>query len=116
MLFCGSRYDRQRSRPRNLGGVFVYWFRYACLLMLQTKPVVDHTSEVVAANGLSLPDVLTCLQEQVGYAQLAALQESLDRDYRLLTRWLSRSAKLQAGGCALKTGTQAGPWGVLAGR
>jgi hypothetical protein len=82
--------------------LFVYWFRYVCLLMLQTKPVVDYTSEVVAANGLSLPDVLARLQEQVGDAQLATFRESLDRDYRLLAGWLSRRAKLQAEGCALE--------------
>lgn len=82
--------------------LFVYWFRYACLLMLQTKPAVDHTSAVAAANGLSLPDVLTCLQERAGDDQLAALRESLDRDYRLLAGLLSRTAEFQAGGCPLE--------------
>jgi len=82
--------------------LFVYWFRYACLLMLRTKPAVDHTSEVAAANGLNLPDVLVRLQEQVGDAQLAALQESLDRDYRLLTGLLSRTTEFQVGGCSLE--------------
>jgi hypothetical protein len=82
--------------------LFVYWFRYACLLVLRTKPAVDHTSEVAAANDLSLPDVLVRLQEQVGDARLAALQESLDRDYRLLAGWLSRTAEFQVGGCPLE--------------
>jgi hypothetical protein len=82
--------------------LFVYWFRYVCLLMLQTKPVVDYTSEVVAANGLSLPDVLARLQEQVGDAQLATFRESLDRDYRLLAGLLSRTAEFQVGGCPLE--------------
>lgn len=82
--------------------LFVYWFRYACLLILQTQPVVDYAGKVVAANALNLPDVKAGLQEQVGDAQLATLRESLDRDYRLLAGWLSRSAEFRAQGRALQ--------------
>ena len=70
--------------------------------MLQTKPAVDHAGEVAAANGLSLPDVLVRLQGQVGDAQLAALRELLDRDYKLLAGLLSRTAEFRVRGCPLE--------------
>ncbi len=82
--------------------LFVYWFRYTCLLMLEAKPAVDRTGEVAAAHGLSLPDVLVRLREQAGDGQLATLRESLDRDYRVLAGLLRGAAEFQAGGCPLE--------------
>ena len=37
--------------------LFVYWFRYTCLLILNTKTAQDFARQVAATNQLSFPDV-----------------------------------------------------------
>ena len=82
--------------------LFVYWFRYTCLLILSAKTTKDYAGEVATANQLCFPEV----REQLGIAQsaphLETLHESLDRDFRLLTYLLRHAAEFQAGGYSLE--------------
>ena len=71
--------------------LFLYWFRYTCLLILNTKTSVDYTSEVASANQLEFPRV----QSEIPSAardKLDGLQGALDRDFQHLKVLLDRTA------------------------
>ena len=68
--------------------LFVYWFRYSCLLLLRQsvdQPVtaVDRYSYVTVQQGLKAG------------LELDPLRRSLDRDYRVLTYLLDHAAGLE---------------------
>jgi hypothetical protein len=68
--------------------LFVYWFRYSCLLLLRRsadQPVtaVDRFSFVTVQQGLKAG------------LELDPLRRSLDRDYRVLTYLLDHAAGLE---------------------
>jgi hypothetical protein len=71
-------------------GMLVYWFRYACTLVLRTRTVPEYIARVAAANGLTFPLVRS--QLQLGEGPLDVLRKSLDHDYRLLL-YLLRHAR-----------------------
>ena len=70
--------------------LLVYWFRYACAMVLSTRRESDRIAHVAAVNGLTFLVVQT--QLKMGEAELDALSRSLDRDYALLI-YLLRHAR-----------------------
>jgi hypothetical protein len=78
--------------------LLIYWFRYTCLLILQTQTGRDYASGLAAANSLKYPDVQDRLLQDAPAAELLALQKSLDADYVLLTYLLQHTAGLEVGG------------------
>ncbi|MBI4904123.1 MAG: hypothetical protein HY820_10840 [Acidobacteria bacterium] len=81
--------------------LFLYWFRYTCLLILSTRTTKDYTAQVAKANQLEFPLIQAHLRDVAGAADqgsLEALRHSLERDYRLLTGLLSHAAQFQVGG------------------
>jgi hypothetical protein len=73
--------------------LLVYWFRYACSLVLGTKRESDRIAHVAAVNGLTFLMVQT--QLKTGETGLDILSRSLDRDYRVLM-YLLRNARGRA--------------------
>jgi len=71
-------------------GMLVYWFRYACTLVLSTRIEPGCIAHVINVNGLTFLRVQS--QLQTGEGTLDALRKSLDRDYRLLL-YLLRHAR-----------------------
>jgi hypothetical protein len=74
--------------------LFLYWFRYTCLLILQQKQEVgapDYALRVTSTIRLSFPHLQQALQaaegEEIG---LDALHEGLSKDYRILTDLLQQ--------------------------
>ena len=65
--------------------LFLYWFRYTCLLILSAKTSRDYAQQVAAANQLSFIETRKILVEDVESKRLDSLHQLLDRDYRLLT-------------------------------
>ena len=65
--------------------LFVYWFRYTCLLILSAKTTRDYAGEFAAATELSFPSVQAKLREAYTAASLVELQASLNRDYAVVT-------------------------------
>lgn len=65
--------------------LFAYWFRYTCLLVLNTKAVRDYASTVAKANQLGFLDVRVRLSQDAGSESFDSFDRSLTRDYRLLT-------------------------------
>ncbi len=82
--------------------LFVYWFRYTSLLILRTKTAEDYTAEVASANNLCFPHVQDRLRADSAAAGWDSLEESLARDYRLLTYLFRHAADFQVGGCPIE--------------
>ena len=82
--------------------LFVYWFRYTCVLILRSKTPQDYSDQVVAANQLSYPAVEEQLRGAQSSAEFDTLVGSLQRDYRLLSYLLSHAAGMDIGGCTLE--------------
>jgi hypothetical protein len=70
--------------------LFVYWFRYTCLLILSTKTARDYAGEVAAANDLSFLEVQELLRDS-GPVELDQLNASLERDFALLSNLQQQS-------------------------
>jgi hypothetical protein len=90
--------------------LFLYWFRYTCLLILNTKTTKDYTIQVAKANQLQFPAIQDQLRAVTDTGRMSgiadsgpalamdSLQKSLERDYRLLTGLLRHAAQFQVGG------------------
>ncbi len=76
--------------------LFGYWFRYTCLLMLNTRTAKDYARDIATANQLGFAAVQAQLSQ--GAADLAGLRASLDRDYAVVSKLLEQaSTSRQAG-------------------
>lgn len=77
--------------------LFVYWFRYTCVLVLNTQVKKDYASQIAKANQLQFLETRTALMSGPQPAALDTLQRSLDQDYRLLSYLLEHAAKFNVG-------------------
>ncbi len=66
-------------------GLFVYWLRYTCGLILSAQSTHDYTRDVAAANDLRFLQVQEELARETAIADLDALRSKLATDYRLLS-------------------------------
>jgi len=71
--------------------LFLYWFRYTCLILLNTRKARNYERVVAEANGLAFVEARAQLarSENLG---LAEIRQSLDRDYRVVTYLLRHAA------------------------
>jgi hypothetical protein len=70
--------------------LFVYWFRYTCLLILSAKTSREYGSKFARENGLDFLEVQSQLREGTS-ADFERLHAALDRDYSLISNLLKRS-------------------------
>jgi hypothetical protein len=82
--------------------LFLYWFRYTCLLILSAKPAKDYSGQVAQVNQLSFPEVRQELCGVAATANLSRLEASLERDFRLLNCLIRQAAESPLGGLALE--------------
>jgi hypothetical protein len=70
--------------------LFVYWFRYSCVLILNTKTIQSYAAEVAQSKELNFLNVQRALA--VGEpAPLDELRENLQRDYSRISSLLTSS-------------------------
>lgn len=81
--------------------LFLYWFRYTCVLILNTQTSKDFSREVATANQLSFVGIEGQLQE-LDSQSLDTAQRSLERDYAVVSSLLRQAADLQVGGDSLE--------------
>lgn len=74
-------------------GLFAYWFRYSCLLILSAQTTQDYTGVVAKASGLSVLDLQQEL-ESGAPIDLDRLQKALQKDYDRVRRLLHRASNL----------------------
>lgn len=65
--------------------LFLYWFRYTCLLLLAREDSAAHAFHVASNIQLSFHQVQAALQTPQQSATLDLLQLRLNQDYHLLT-------------------------------
>lgn len=68
--------------------LFVYWFRFTCLLILSAKTAQDYAANVAAAHHLSFPAIQTKLAA-ASIGEFDGLKDMLDRDYALVLQLMS---------------------------
>lgn len=69
--------------------LFAYWFRYSCILILRTQTAEDFSGAVCRANGLTF-DLVKGQIESASNPDLAALYQSLERDYTIVNNLLDQ--------------------------
>jgi hypothetical protein len=69
--------------------LFVLWFRYACLLILQTRTLTDYTTSVASASRLSVLQVQSWLEMDRGHESLDHLFGSLQSDFTRISALLT---------------------------
>ena len=82
--------------------LFVYWFRYTCLLILSTKTTRDYAGQVAQANELQFLVIKDRLKSPETAGPLDGLEQALNHDYRFLTYLLRHASGLQLNGDALE--------------
>jgi hypothetical protein len=70
--------------------LFVYWFRYSCLLLLRNT--AERSAPVVEDQRFSVSRVIEALKSQ---GELAPLERALERDYHVLTYLIEHAADLE---------------------
>ena len=76
-------------------GLFLYWFRYTCLLILSARTAHDFASDLAPAYGLRIIEIQSRLNaDQAG--DLAGLHAALERDYAIVQKLLTHSADTQS--------------------
>ncbi len=82
--------------------LFLYWFRYTCVLILSAKTSRDYTAQIASANHLTFRETRDTLMDESYTAPLEKIHRSLDRDYRLLTYLLQHVSSDTASGHSLE--------------
>lgn len=73
--------------------LFLYWFRYMCLVILRARTFRDYAAEVAAVNDMRFPQVRTELRLGAGDRVMRDCHQTLVEEYRLLV-YLLRHAQL----------------------
>ena len=78
--------------------LFVYWFRYTCVLILRTRDVRKYAHQVAQINHLTFVEAQKKLASQAvpPLESFDSFHQSLDRDYRVVS-YLLRHAGTQNG-------------------
>lgn len=72
--------------------LFVYWFRYSCILLLRSFSQEPSVGDTLADSRFSFLQVRDRLQNS---PDLDPLQQSLDRDYRMISYLLRHAPDLE---------------------
>jgi hypothetical protein len=80
--------------------LFLYWFRYSCVLILNTRTTRDYSASVATANQLSFIGIQDKLDES--QADLISIRQSLENDFRVVGNLLTKAASVPVGGEALE--------------
>jgi len=76
--------------------LFVYWFRYTCLLVLKNVPEPNRRNDEAIDSKLSFSEVKARLSRDAAGLSLDPLQRSLQRDYEVLTYLLNHAVGLDS--------------------
>ena len=71
--------------------LFFYWFRYTCVLILNTRTTRDYSEGIAAANNLGFVEVQGRLSSST-FQEMDSLQVSLQRDFRVVANLLKSAA------------------------
>ena len=83
-------------------GLFLYWFRYTCLLILSAKTSRDYSRDVAAANRLQFVEIQSQIKRVVDPAEMDRLQVCLRRDYEVISALLRHTHDATLEGSAVE--------------
>ena len=83
-------------------GMFVYWFRYSCILILESNWNEEQAQVVAMQNKLSIGSVNESLAQAVTAEELDKVKDLLDRDLKLVVALLSKHPEFQEAGHSLE--------------
>lgn len=81
--------------------LFLYWFRYTCVLILNTRTTKDYSADVARANQLSFVGVRDMLERSQA-VDLDTVRRSLEQDYRLVSSLTKQAGAFQMGESTLE--------------
>jgi hypothetical protein len=70
--------------------LFLYWFRYGCLLILAAETPHDHHEEVAQTHQLCFPEVRSMLRRE-DLTDLDRLERCLERDFVIIANLLEHT-------------------------
>jgi hypothetical protein len=76
--------------------LFLYWFRYTCLLLLAQRGDTSDALKVASTIRLSFPGVQEAIQAQQPAWALDCLHDSLEQDYQILTDLLRQTTESES--------------------
>lgn len=82
--------------------MFVYWFRYSCVLILESSWNEEQAQVVAMQNKLSIGSVNESLAQAVTAEELDKVKDLLDRDLKLVVSLLSTHPGFQEAGHSLE--------------
>lgn len=82
--------------------LFLYWFRYTCVLILNMKSGKSYAAQVATANQLSFIETRSRLSDGSESEPLDRLHGMLDRDYAVVTYLLRHASHHHAGGASFE--------------
>ena len=82
--------------------MFVYWFRYSCILILESSWNEEQSLVVAMQNKLSIGSLNESLAQAVTTEELDKVKDLLDRDLRLVVSLLSKHPEFQEAGHSLE--------------
>ncbi len=82
--------------------MFVYWFRYSCVLILESSWSEESAHAIVAQNGLSLGSVEESLAKAESAMAMDQVKDRLDRDLEQVLALLAKSPIVRETGQSLE--------------
>ncbi|HEU0120869.1 MAG TPA: hypothetical protein VFQ91_10115 [Bryobacteraceae bacterium] len=82
--------------------MFVYWFRYSCILILESSWNEEQAQVVAATNELTFGSITESLAAAESVEELDKLKDRLDRDLRLVASLLAKCPEVQEAGHSLE--------------
>lgn len=83
--------------------LFAYWFRYSCLLILNSNLSEEEAKSGVESQDLSMAQLEVQLAQATTAASLDRVRESLDRDLQLVQSMARSCGEVQVGGASLES-------------
>ena len=82
--------------------MFVYWFRYSCILILESSWNEEQAQVVAMQNRLSIGSLNESLAQAATAEELDKVKDLLDRDLKLVVALLSKHPEFQVAGHSLE--------------
>lgn len=82
--------------------MFAYWFRYSCVLILETSWSEDHAQAVAVQNGLQFGSIEEALSRSDSAEAMDRVRDLLDRDLGRVLGLLAKIPAVQEAGRSLE--------------
>jgi len=71
--------------------LFMYWFRYSCILILRTRTTTDFGGPLADYSNLTFDQIQKELESSTTEGDLNAFRQALDRDYTFVSALIAKA-------------------------